>query len=361
MRIVQIIDSLEIGGAEKMAVNYANALANEIAFSGLIATRNEGDLKSRINTNVHYLFLKKKKTLDLSAANRLKQYYKNNNIDFVHSHASSYFITLLAKIMYPKMKIIWHDHNGLSEFVTKQKNTVIQIASLFFSGIIVVNYQLKNWAETKLNCKKVIYLPNFTEVKENMPPETFLKGNQGKRILCLANLRPQKNHFLLLEVAQKCKADFPDWTFHLVGKDFEDEYSTIIKNRIVDNDLQKTVFIYGSKNDVANIINQCEISVFTSNSEGLPVALIEFGLCKKAVLSTAVGEIPLVIDHEKNGFIVEANDAQSFYDYLIKLINDSTLRADLGNALFEKVVRNNAQGAVIKRYLNWLVNNNDEN
>ena len=44
MRIVQIIDSLEIGGAEKMAVNYANALSERIVFSGLVTTRREGNL-----------------------------------------------------------------------------------------------------------------------------------------------------------------------------------------------------------------------------------------------------------------------------------------------------------------------------
>ena len=32
MRIIQIIDSLDIGGAEKMAVNYANSLAKNIEF-----------------------------------------------------------------------------------------------------------------------------------------------------------------------------------------------------------------------------------------------------------------------------------------------------------------------------------------
>ena len=31
MRIIQIIDSLEAGGAERMAVNYANALVDEIS------------------------------------------------------------------------------------------------------------------------------------------------------------------------------------------------------------------------------------------------------------------------------------------------------------------------------------------
>ena len=34
MRIAQVIDSLDVGGAEQMAVNYANALLKEISFSG---------------------------------------------------------------------------------------------------------------------------------------------------------------------------------------------------------------------------------------------------------------------------------------------------------------------------------------
>ena len=63
MRVVQIIDSLDAGGAERMAVNYANAMANEIEFSGLVTTRKEGDLKPQISINVSYLFLKKKRFL----------------------------------------------------------------------------------------------------------------------------------------------------------------------------------------------------------------------------------------------------------------------------------------------------------
>ena len=49
MRILQIIDSLEAGGAERMAVNYANALANEMEFSGLVVTRKEGPLLNQVN------------------------------------------------------------------------------------------------------------------------------------------------------------------------------------------------------------------------------------------------------------------------------------------------------------------------
>ena len=52
MRIVQLIDSLETGGAEKMAVSYANALSAEIPYSGLIATRKEGVLQKEIASGI---------------------------------------------------------------------------------------------------------------------------------------------------------------------------------------------------------------------------------------------------------------------------------------------------------------------
>ncbi|WP_284651845.1 glycosyltransferase [Flavobacterium terrisoli] len=354
MRIVQIIDSLEVGGAEKMAINYANALSKRITFSGLVATRAEGHLKSQLNDSVSYLFLKKTKTLDFAAAFRLKQYCRENKVDFLQPHSSSYFIALLVKIIYPKVQIIWHDHNGLSEFISTQKSLVLKMASFFFKGIIVVNFKLKNWAEKELNCKQVIYLPNFTNDVSTVSVETQLKGIEGKRILCLANLRDQKNHFLLLEIAGKLKKSHPDWSFHLVGKDFEDDYSRQIHELIINRELESHVFIYGSKNDVVNIINQSNLAILTSKSEGLPVALIEYGLYKKPVVSTNVGEIPLIIKNGSNGFIVGVQDVEAFYDGLLQLINDETLRKQFGEALHQTIVENHSEEGVMTKYLNWI-------
>ncbi len=354
MRIVQIIDSLEVGGAEKMAINYANALSKRVAFSGLVATRAEGHLKSQLSETVSYLFLKKTKTVDFTAAIRLKKYCKENKVDFLQPHSSSYFIALLVKIIYPKIQIIWHDHNGLSEFISTQKSLVLKIASFFFKGIIVVNYKLKDWAEKELNCKKVVYFPNFTNDASTVKAETVLKGIEGKRILCLANLRDQKNHFLLLKVAEKLKVTHPDWTFHLVGKDFEDGYSKQIHGLITSMNLKDHVLIYGSKNDVVSIINQCEIAILTSKSEGLPVALIEYGLCMKSVVSTHVGEIPLIIKNGINGFIVATNDVDAFYESLSELIKNEVLRQQFGKALHQTIIEHHSEEGVMGHYLKWI-------
>jgi len=354
MRILQIIDSLDIGGAEKMAINYANSLAKTIEFSGLVATRKEGNLKSQINQNVHYLFLNRKSTIDFKAILKLKKYCKSNKIDYVQAHSSSFFTAFLVKLLYPKLNIIWHDHNGLSEFLSSRKSIALKIASYFFKGIVVVNYQLKNWAERTLNCKNVIYLANFTTLNYDEQNETFLKGIDGKRILCLANLRFQKNHFLLLEVAEKLKESHPDWTFHLVGKDFNDDYSRKIKNEIVAKKLDTTVFVYGSKSDTQNCINQSEIAILTSQSEGLPLALLEYGLNNKPVVSTDVGEVPLIIKHGENGFIVPRFDADAFCLSLKKLIESDKLRIKLGKELNKTIITNNSEQAVIRNYINWL-------
>ena len=117
MRIVQIIDSLDIGGAEKMAINYANSLVNTIEFSGLVSTRKEGLLKNQINSNVAYLFLNKKNAIDFIAIFKLRKFCKVNKVTHLQAHSSSFFTAFLVKITLLDIKIIWHDHNGLSEFI----------------------------------------------------------------------------------------------------------------------------------------------------------------------------------------------------------------------------------------------------
>ncbi|ESU26047.1 glycosyl transferase, group 1 family protein [Flavobacterium limnosediminis JC2902] len=354
MRILQLIDSLEPGGAERMAVNYANALSDNIEFSGLVATRKEGELKGQLYSNVNYLFLDKKRRIDLPAVLRLRNFIKKNSIEIVHAHSSSFFIALLVKMVYPKLKIVWHDHYGNSEFLEKRKAMLLKIGSLFFYKIIVVNELLSTWALKNLRCKEVLFLPNFVLFAEDTV-SIRLKGDKGKRILCLANLRPQKNHQMLVNVALKIKDKFPDWTFHLIGKDFQDDYSKALHKRIADEGLEKSFFIYGSSNGIASAIRQSEIAILTSLSEGLPVSLLEYGYFGLPVVATAVGEIPNFIN-EDNGFLVPSEDVLSFVGSLEKLILSSDLRDTIGGQLKKDIHLKYTNTAVINNYLKYIGN-----
>jgi len=356
MRIVQLIDSLEAGGAERMAVNYANALASKIEFSGLVATRCEGDLKAQINPKISYLFLNKKKKIDLKAIKKLYTYCKVHKIEYIHAHSSSYFIAVILKLGLPKIKIIWHIHNGNIQNVSNFNLTFIKLFSHFFFRIISVNKDINNWVLEHNLSNNSIYLENFSLTQTDLLKETVLRGDQKCKILQIANLKNPKNHIFTIKVAKQVLSKYPDCSFHLVGKDFNDAYSSELKTKIKNENLENHVFIYGSKNDTDYIISQAAICILTSLSEGLPVALLEYGMHKKPVVCTNVGEIPNIIEHSKNGFLTDTTDTQKFATHLIALLEDAALRNTIGNSLYQTVYEGYSENKVIEKYIALLQN-----
>lgn len=354
IRILQLIDSLEAGGAERMAVSYANALKRQTGFASLVTTRAEGQLKNQLDNDVVYGFLNRKSLFDFKALFLLRKIIVNNKITHIHSHSSTVFFAIFLKLFCPLIKIIWHDHYGKSEMLNHRPVLPLKIASLFISQIIAVNQKLKIWAKDKLYCRNVIYLPNFISISNDVVPNpTFLSGEEGKRIVCLANLRPQKNHILLLQVAKEIKVSHPNYTFHLIGKDFKDDYSKKIKEEIISLELTNTVFVYGTKEDISTILNQSSFGILTSLSEGLPIAILEYGFYKLPVVATNVGEIPMVIN-EGEGILVESNCLSDFVVALRNIVNNTTLQTTFANRLHNKIMNNYSEESVLQFYLKCI-------
>ncbi|WP_299385097.1 glycosyltransferase [uncultured Lacinutrix sp.] len=321
MRVLQLIDSLQTGGAERVAVNIANALTSNIETSYLCATREEGLLKESIDTRVNYLFLNKKKTIEFKAIKNLNSFVKHNKINVIHAHSTSFFLATIIKILNKNVKIVWHDHYGNSTFLEARSYKMLKKCSKYFSVIYSVNKELEVWARETLNSTKVSYLPNFAVINI-IEGRTTLKGKENKRIIHLANLREQKDHFTLLKAFKGIVSQFPEWTLHCVGKDFEDDYSKAFKQEIKTLRLEENVFVYGSKPDITHILNQAEIAVLSSKSEGLPIALLEYGLASLPTIATNVGNCNLVIANETLGQLVPSINALALSQAIINYISD---------------------------------------
>lgn len=354
MRILQLIDTLETGGAERMAVQYANALVSQIEISALVATRKEGLLQGQLNTKVAYSCLHKKEVMDWKAFIKLRSFVKRHQITHIHAHSTSFFWAVLLKCTLPKLVLIWHYHRGNIQDVSNRKKNTFRMLILFSNRIVVVNQELKNWFEKEFSVKGVLYLPNFAQASKEILRKTQLKGKNEKRIVCLANLRAEKNHNLLLAVAERLKKSHPDWTWHLVGKDFGDEYAREIKSNIQAKQLQNQVFLYGAQPDVEHILQQSTIGVLTSVSEGLPVAVLEYGQQQLPVVVTAVGELPAMLTHKQEALLVPTEQTEAFYEAVVRLISDEKLRKQIGQAWYEKIQHNYSSEAIIKKYLQWL-------
>ncbi|WP_179376458.1 glycosyltransferase [Winogradskyella wichelsiae] len=351
MRVLQLIDSLDAGGAERMAVNLANALVTEVEGAYLCTTRAEGLLKASLKAEVSYLFLKRKRTLDFGALKRLLQFVKQEQITVVHAHASSYFMATLLKLVHPKLTIIWHDHYGNSEFLEQRPKTILKWCSKTFKAIITVNAVLEHWDKQHLHSKQVVFLPNFIASYATTKTITKLKGVAGKRVLCLANLRPQKDHVTLLKGFQQVLQQFPEWTLHCVGKDFEDAYTATITATVQALNLEKSVFFYGSCKDTTAIIAQADIGVLASKSEGLPLALLEYGQGGLAVITTAVGDCHLVIPSKRYGELIPSENPEALARALKSYMARIELREPTGACLQNFIAKTFSEAASIKQIL----------
>ncbi|MBS7255493.1 glycosyltransferase [Flavobacterium branchiicola] len=351
MRIVQIIDSLEAGGAERMAVSYANSLAKNIAFSGLVVTRKEGKLLSQVEKNVSYLFLRKNKKIDFLAILKLRGYIVKNEVNIVHAHSSSFFTAVLVKLTLPKLKIVWHDHYGSRPKQSKKQNRVLVLSSFFFSSIFVVNLQLKKWSQKNMFCKKVFFIPNFVSVKKHYEKITYLKGKEGRRIVFLANLKKPKNHIAVLRSFSNLKLQETDWSLHLIGRDYDDSYSQLLKDFIEKKSLEKHIHLYSDRNDIKHILSQCSIGVLASTDEGFPVTLLEYGLDGLAVVSTNVGYCSEIIQDNSNGLLFNPLNQSEIENQLIRLVENKSLRIQLGSCFKDTVIENYSEEKVIEKLI----------
>lgn len=339
MKVLQLIDSLDAGGAERVAVNIANILSTKIEESFLCATRKEGLLKKSLLSNVEYLFLNKTRTIDLKSIKKLNIFIKQKNIHIIHAHSTSFFLATILKLLNRNIFIIWHDHYGNSEFLKDRKFGVLKFCSRHFSHVFSVNRILETWTKEKLKIRSVSYLPNFAVINKTLNITT-LKGMSGKRIVCLANLRPQKDHITLLEAFSEVLKRYPDWTLHCVGENFNDDYFEAIKTKTKELNLIDSVFLYGSKPDVFNILSQCDIGVLSSKSEGLPLALLEYGLSNLAVIATNVGECKTVITNNYNGLLVASLEIQELSKAISLYIEQKELR-EIHASRYKKHIQDN--------------------
>jgi len=332
-----------------MAVNIANALSEKGIQSHLCTTRQEGDLKVKLASGVGYLFLNKKYTLDFTALIKLRQYIIKNKIDIIHAHATSYFMAFIIKLMLPKVSIVWHNHYGNSKNLRVDKKFILSVISKTFKTVISVNNELQHWAHLNLKAKHFQYLPNFASFSSRSYKITQLRGENEKRIVCLANLKSPKDHINLLKAFKIVSEKHADWTLHLVGMDFKDIYAEEIKSYINTCNLNACVFLYGSCADIQHILEQATIGVLASKSEGLPVALLEYGLAKLPVVVTDVGECGIVVKNLESGMTVPPNNANKLSEALLFLIENEKQRNEFGGNLFRNVHTNYSRNAFINQ------------
>lgn len=96
--------------------------------------------------------------------------------------------------------------------------------------------------------------------------------------------------------------------------------------------LGDTITFCGWRSDTADWYAAADFVVLSSDNEGTPLALIEAAAAGRPAAATAVGGVADVVEHEVTGLLAAATDEGGLAEAILRLADDSALRARLGAA-----------------------------
>jgi glycosyltransferase involved in cell wall biosynthesis len=357
MKIVQLIDTLRLGGAEVMAVNLSNLLASEGHEVTLCVSREGGPLKSRLRPDVQLVYLEKKSALDLSALKKLNKVIKSQGIEVVHAHSSSVLWAIILKMFFGNFKLVWHDHFGFSQKIKDGKpNTAgqkgyrlyIRLFSFFIDDAFSVNQDLKSWAENFTWIKgQVVMLENFSLIQKSEEPSEF----PFPYVLMVANVRPQKGHLFMLQAMNAFFGQTTsDWHLLVVGSPSDANLFRDFEEALKASPYKQRIHFLGPHADVAHLMTHAQAGILTSVSEGLPVTILEFGQLGIPMVVTDVGACAEALGNPD--LVVKYGDVQAFSSALLRLSDNAEYREKAAQAFKKHAAHKYGTKKIYQKILN---------
>ncbi len=152
---------------------------------------------------------------------------------------------------------------------------------------------------------------------------------RGRRLcLTVARLNPQKGHRFLLSAIQKLPAALrQSWYFVWCGSG---ELESSLQQQAEALNLQEDLYFAGQTQAVAEWLSLGDAFVLPSLYEGLPLALLEAMSAGLPCLATAVDGNREALQHQHNGLLCRAEDAEDLCQALTQLLSECELRDRLG-------------------------------
>lgn len=203
--------------------------------------------------------------------------------------------------------------------------------------IICVSDAVKLYMSSLVNTDKLVRIykghnPDWYTESTPLSREEIGLPHAAVIVTCLANMRPVKGVRYLLEALQKIKND--SIYLLLVGRIDDAEVHALVQ----DVNLSKRIKLVGYRPDAARYLAISDIFVMPSIArEGLPKALIEAMCLGVAPIVTRVGGMPEIVEHEKSGLVVPAQNSAELASAIERLAGDPNLRAQLAAAAENRV------------------------
>lgn len=325
-KVIQVVDTLNTGGAERVALDLANDLFKIGYQVFFCVTRHDGLLHQELNSNISFINLHRESSYQGLLS--FRKYVKKNEIKIVHAHGNSTALFCVVSLLgINNVVIIHHDHNPL----LNSRNVVMQKVLLKRVGAwIAVSQEILKWVKVNIGYVNAVMLSNPLQLSRffRIPNE----AREVKELIVLANYREQKDYENLLGAVSLLTTKNFKIRVNCFGSHSEGIYYRKIQSLVNNLNLHEVVKLNSSVMNVPEILSKSDIGILSSESEGLPISLLEYMASWLPVVVTDVGECGRIVREADCGIVVPAQNAQALAEGLAMIL----LREDQWEAFGRK-------------------------
>lgn len=115
-------------------------------------------------------------------------------------------------------------------------------------------------------------------------------------------------------------------------------------------ELGNTVTFLGYRSDIGDVLSAADLFVLSSRTEGMPISVLEAMASSLPVVATAVGGVPELVEQGVTGLLVPPGDPSALADAILTVVSDAHTRNVMGAAGRERVVSRFTLQAMAARY-----------
>ncbi|MDP5130335.1 MAG: glycosyltransferase family 4 protein [Paraglaciecola sp.] len=350
--IVHLVSSLMVGGAEK----FVCGLAKQQVIHGHSVTI----ISFGCSNDPFQLELadSKVKIINIcgSLFSRSLQLVQLRHFEIIHIHSPAVIKALVPILPVLISKKCFYTIHGEVDPPQSLLKLSHKLALVYLKRCSAVSEAARKSVANRYGWKsqQIKVIPNGIEIPKTTLKNTQININNNLRLGIVSRFIPLKNIALLFNVL----ASLPEESLKRIELHLFGDGPLRYELEILATGLPKLKKIfYGNVSDDKLIYPSFDVLVMCSDSEGLPMSIIEAMGYAKPVIATNVGAIPSLVIPEQTGWLYSPRDAQMLKEILNSCLLQPTLLLNYGQKALYLVKQQYSIDAVAKQFMHLYLDN----
>ena len=337
LRVLIVVDSLNVGGAERHVVDLALALHRE-GHAVTVACSVPGSLAEPLEAAripVRPLLGRiVKRRVSLPYARALRKLLERERFDLVHAHiyasaAASALATAgtgVPLVITEHTEALWQGRGGqlFSRWVYRRTSRVIAVSDAIRRRLVERDGVPPDGITLLPNS-----VPPVRQAHGDAMPLPSDLGGEGPVVGVVARLQPEKGVASFLKAASHVARELPEARFVVVG---DGPLREDLLGLAEDLGVRDQVHFLGFRPDAQALLELMDVVAVPSVSEGTPLIVLEAMSAGVPVVASRVGGIPGQIRPGREGLLVPPGDAKALGNALLSLLRDPERAWRMGEA-----------------------------